>query len=156
MRKLLLTLALAAALPMSTPAFAHDHSGASAESLVGASYAAFISVAVVGSFVAESVTAVTESGGKLSDALRGREHWHVTVMTPAGEQTRVMLREQGGDGRLEVTMQTARIAQIGLRPHDELLLTPMGKTGHALRRGDTLVALVTDKDHAMGQSAVRP
>lgn len=156
MRKLLLTLALAASLPFSAMASDHGPSQASGQSVASVAFGAFISVAVVGSFVAESVTAVEQSGVQLSDALRGREHWHVTAMTPAGEQTRVTLREQGGDGRLEVTMQTARITQIGLRPHDELLLTPMGTTGHALRRGDTLVALVTDKDHAMGQSAARP
>lgn len=156
MRKLVLTLALAATVPFSAMASDHGPSQASGQSAASAAFGAFISVAVVGSFVAESVTAVGQSGAQLSDALLGREHWHVTAMTPEGEQTRVTLRENGGDGRLEIMMQTTRAAQVGLHTNDTLVLTPTGKTGHALRRGDTLVALVTDKDHAMGHSVARP
>lgn len=155
MRKLVLTLALAAALPLSAMASAPGPSEASGASVVGVASVAYISVAVVGSFVAESATAVSAAGGHLSHYLSGHKRWEVTALTPEAEQTRVTMREQGGDGRLEIMMQTTRATQIGLRPHDELLLTPMGKTGLALRRGDTLVALVTDKDHAMGQSAAR-
>jgi hypothetical protein len=156
MRKLIITLALVAALPMSTPAFADNLSDGPIASVGVVGSYAFLSVAMVGSFVGESAEAVSKSGGQLSDALRGRTRWHVATLVPEGEQTRVTLREVGGNGRLEVMMQTARVTQVGLRPHDALALTPMGKTGHALRRGDTLVALVTDKGRAMGQSAARP
>lgn len=156
MRNLLLTLVMACALPLSTPASADNLSQASGQSVAVTASLAFISVAVVGSFVAESATAVSQAAGHLSDALSGHTQWRVTALAREGEQTRVTLREAGADGRLEVMMQTTRVAQIGLHTNEDLLLTPMGKTGHALRRGDTLVALVTDKEHAMGQSAARP
>lgn len=98
-------------------------------------------------------------GKKLSEASKGelesQKRWRVTAVRAQGEKTALELRSEDQGLKLETTVATTTARSQGLKAGDELDLQVIGKSGYALRKGETTIGVLAQPDSGLVHSSAR-
>ena len=98
-------------------------------------------------------------GKKLSEAgsgeLQSQKRWRVAAVRPQGEKTALELRSEDQTLMLETTVATKTARAHGIKAGDELGLQAIGKSGYALKKGETTIGVLVRPDTGLVHSAAR-
>jgi hypothetical protein len=145
----LLALTLAAAIATPASAGEGSHMTSTDVSILGSV------VVVAAPFVLASYGGAKLSEASSADRIEQNERWRVAALRPQGEKTAVELRSEDKTLKLETTVATTTVRSQRLQVDDELGLQAIGKSGYALKKGETTIGVLVRPDTGLVHSKAR-